>query len=100
VSTPDYSRNDPRGWCGDPKRGAAMGRHSDHCPGYAGRLHIKLVVLNMGGYDRNGTYFGIGAPLYWVSSPDGEVDYMLRAADRRWARDMVLVRYPEAKVRK
>lgn len=97
---PDYARNDPKGWCGDPKRGAAMGRPSNHEPGYSGKLTLRRITLNMGGYDANGTYFGIGAPLYWVSSPDGEVDYMLRAADRTWARTMVLVKYPEAKVRR
>jgi hypothetical protein len=97
---PDYATNDPKGWCGDPKRGAAMGRPSDHSPGFAGKLHIRRIVLNMGGYDRNGTYFGIGAPLYWVASECGEVDYVLRAADRTWARTMVLAKYPEAKVRK
>ncbi len=97
---PDYSTNDPKGWCGDPKRGAAMGRPSDHSPGFAGKLTVKRVVLNSGGYDRNGTYFGIGAPLYWVASEDSEVDYMLRAADRASARAMVLVKYPDAKVRK
>src|SRR5690606_26966366 len=25
---PSYSTNDPKGWCGDPRRGAAMGRPS------------------------------------------------------------------------
>lgn len=95
-----YSANDPKGWCRDPKRGAAMGRPSDHCEGYSGKLHIRHVVLNAGGYDRNGTYFGIGAPLYWVSSPNGEVDYMLRAGDRMWACAAVANRYPEARMRK
>ena len=27
---PDYTTNDPKGWCGDPARGAALGRPSYH----------------------------------------------------------------------
>lgn len=100
MSALDYSRNDQRGWCGDPKRGAAMGRNSDHCPGFAGKLFLRRIRLNQGGYDRNGTYFGWGGPLYWVTSEEGEVDYMLRAINRDSARAMVLVRYPNAKVRR
>lgn len=96
---PNYSTNDPKGWCGDPKRGAALGRPSDHEPGFAGRLRLRRIVLNDGGYDANGTYFGIGAPLYWAASDCGAVDYMLRAPDRAAARAIVLARYPQAKVR-
>lgn len=96
----DYSTNDPRGWCGDPSRGAAMGRPSIHEAGYSGPLSVRRSYLNSGGYDSNGTYFGTGNPLYWVSSPDGEVDYMLRAFARADAREHVLATYPGAKVRR
>lgn len=96
---PSYSTNDPKGWCGDPSRGAALGRPSDHKPGFTGRLYVRRVNLNAGGYDANGTYFGIGSPLYWAASECGEVDYMLRAPDRAAARDIVLSRYPGARVR-
>lgn len=81
---PDYATNDPKGWCGDPTRGAALGRPSDHEPG---------------GYDALGTYSGLGAPLYWAASDCGAVDYMLRAPDRAAARVLVLAEYPQAKVR-
>lgn len=97
----DYSRNDQRGWGGDPKRGAAMGRNSDHEPGFAGKLYLRRVHLNSGGYDRNGTYFGVGAPLYWVASECGSVDYVFRCSgDRASARFCVLQDYPKATVRR
>jgi len=72
---------------------------SYHDPGFSGRLHVRRVNLNSGGYDALGTYFGLGAPLYWAASDCGAVDYMLRAPDRAAARAIVLARYPEAKVR-
>lgn len=101
MSAPDYSRNDQRGWCGDPKRGAAMGRLSDHSPGFAGQLHLRRVRLNQGGYDSHGTYFGTGSPLYWVASECGAVDFMMRCSgDRASARFCVLQDYPKARVRK
>lgn len=34
---------------------------------------MERVSLNAGGYDRFGQYFGRGAPLYAVTSPDGDV---------------------------
>jgi hypothetical protein len=99
---PDYKTNDPRGWCGDPSRGAALGRGSLHTDGdhFEGRLYLRCIRLNQGGYDANGTYFGIGDPLYWCASDDGDIDFMLRARSRNEARRKVLERYPHAKVRR
>jgi hypothetical protein len=98
----DYKANDPRGWCGDPSRGAALGRATvkDAGKDYSGKLCLRRVRLDQGGYDPNGTYFGQGAPLYWCASDDGDIDYMMRANDRESARAMVLAEYPKAKVRK
>lgn len=97
-----YQRNDPKGWCGDPSRGAAMGRPSilDAPKDFDGRIYLRKVRLNQGGYDANGTYFGIGAPLYWYSDEEGEIDSMIRAANREHARDQVLANYPKARVRR
>jgi len=50
--------------------------------------------------DCNGTYFGIGSPLYWYASDDGEIDGMIRATDRQDARAQVIAMYPAAKVRR
>lgn len=105
VSPPDYRTHDPRGWCGDPKRGAALGRPTIHLdaterPTFAGRLYLKRIPLNAGGYDVNGTYFGVGKPLYWLASTEGTVDCMLRADSRENARNQALKLYPRAKIRK
>ena len=101
--SPDYGKNDPKGWCGDPSRGAAMGRPSIlDAPGdFDGRIYLRKVRLNQGGYDSNGTYFGIGPPsLYWYSDEEGEIDSMIRAHHREQARNMVLSIYPKARVRR
>ena len=101
MTGPDYSTHDPRGWCGDPGRGAAMGRPTIEGPrDYAGKLYLRRAYLDSGGYDRNGTYFGHGDPLYWYASEDGEIDRMLRAKSRKSARWQVLCLYPNAKVRR
>jgi len=99
-AAPNYSTRDPRGWGGDPARGAALGRPSAHSSGHVGRFCLRKVRLDSGGYDPNGTYFGIGEPLYWAASEDGEVDFMLRAPSRNVARGIVLEQYPGAKVRR
>jgi len=97
--TPDYKANDPRGWCGDPKRGAALGRHSikPAHQAWQGKLHIRRVSLNSGGYDSNGTYFGLGPPLYWIADDGGEVDFMTRARDHADARRQAAIECPNAR---
>ena len=99
---PDYSYNDPKGWCGDPTRGAALGRPSikEEPKDYAGLLYLWHMRLDAGGYDKNGTYFGIGERLYWCANENHTVDFMLRAQDRADARTQVLQVYPKAKVRR
>lgn len=98
---PDYSTHDPRGWCGDPKRGAALGRPTVKGPAdYSGWLSLRRIYISNGGYDCNGTYFGIGWPLYWYADAEGDIDGMLRARTRTDARRQVLVLYPKAKVRR
>jgi hypothetical protein len=94
-----YATSDPRGWCGDPKRGAALGRPSIHTApqNFVGKLHVSRVYLDAGGYDSNGTYFGTGTPIYWCASEDGTIDYMLRAWDRDQAKTEILVLYPKAR---
>ena len=92
---PNYKRNDPRGWCGDPSRGAALGRPSVHSDKEGAKLYLRRIVLDSGGYDSNGTYFGTGNPLYWCTDGD-EIDFVLRASDRNSAKANVLERYPKA----
>ena len=100
---PDYKTNDPRGWCGDPKRGAALGRPTIHDapPDFEGKLCLRRVNMSAdGAYDSNGTYFGMGDPIYWYASDCGRIDAVVRALCRSEAREKVLAVYPQAKVRK
>jgi hypothetical protein len=104
---PNYSANDPKGWCGDPKRGAALGRPTvkDASPDFSGKVHLAKIRMN-GDYDCNGTYFGFcsqGEALFWVSTDDNAIDYVIRvrgssAANRREAaKAKVRESYPKAR---
>lgn len=92
-----YSTNDPRGWCGDPSRGAALGRPTiKGTP--EGKITVRLSPLDRQGYDRNGTYFGGGQPLFWYADEGGEVDAMTRASDAEDALAIVRKQFPGATV--
>jgi hypothetical protein len=95
--TPDYTTNDPKGWGGDPKRGAALGRPSIHEGFIEGKMVLRRIRLDRGGYDSNGTYFGVGMPLYWYADEGGSVDDVLRAPDRASAKAEILKKYPKAR---
>ena len=97
MSRPDYGTNDPRGWCGDPSRGAALGRPTVHDGAPLGKMTLRHVRLNGGGYDRNGTYFGLGAPLYWYADEGGNVDAMLRASCREVAKAKIRSLFPNVR---
>ena len=97
-----YKTNAPQGWGGDPKRGAALGRASidlsvDEAQNFKGKLHLRQVKLDAGGYDSNGTYFGHGHQLYWCANEDGTVDFVLRAHSREDAKSKVHNTYPGAR---
>lgn len=98
MSKPDYSTRDPKGWCGDPKRGAALGRHTyQNAPrDTADKFTLQRVRLGLG-YDRLGTYWGHGAPLYWCANEAGTVDFCLRAGNREAAKALVRKDYPNAR---
>lgn len=96
---PDYKTNDPKGWCGDPTRGAALGRRTVSNPNaetFDKPLTLRKIRLDSGGYDPNGTYFGTGTPLYWCASHDGNIDRTLRATSRNEAMSKVRAWYPLA----
>lgn len=93
-----YKINDPMGWMGDPTRGAALGRTTIQSELNGQTLFVTRTLLDEGGYDDNGTYFGIGKPLFWVHSKDGCFDYTIRATNLYLARQCVLVRYPKARI--
>ena len=96
---PKYETNDPKGWGGDPSRGAALGRtnieemkNTDD-----DRLTLRRVPLNVGGYDRLGTYWGRGQPLYWCANEEGTLEMTFRADDREHAKHVILEQYPNVR---
>lgn len=99
MTKPNYSDNDPAGWCGNPMRGAAMGRGDCHAEdAHASRkLYLSRVRLDGGGYDKQGTYFGHGEPLYWYADTEGEVDAMIRGYSREAVKAAIVKRYPGAR---
>lgn len=102
ITNPSYGTNDPRGWMGDPKRGAALGR-PDRVgdAGYSGVIHLRRVRIDADGYDGLGTYWGLGdRPLWWFACANNYIDRTVRARTREEARDFIVARYPNAKVRR
>ena len=99
MSLPNYKDNDPRGWCGDPRRGAAMGRNPilNADPTKPIKLVLRKIRIDNGGYDCLGTYFGWGAPLYWYANSEGTLDACLRADNRKEAKAEILRFYPQAR---
>lgn len=99
MNAPSYKTHDPKGWCGDPKRGAAMGRGSKHASDTSVEIkfYLRQVRIDEGGYDTNGTYFGHGGTLYWYADAEGRVDATLRASDRAEAIETIRTKYPRAK---
>lgn len=79
-------------------RGAPYGRMSIHAEDEKAVTEITLshVQVDEQGYDINGTYFGIGAPLFWAASPNGTVDFVLRQQNWEDAALTVRRRYPNA----
>ena len=98
-STPDYATHDPRGWCGDPQRGAALGRPTIRDGAPTGKMTLRRVRIDRGGYDSNGTYFGLGSPLYWYADESGNVDGMLRATSRGAAKGAVRSLFSDTAIR-
>ncbi len=159
---PNYATHAPKGYMGDPQRGAALGRDTlgpdprtmtqlqadfvDACErldralrlkenrpadGWKAacweaaanaareekeeiRVHVKAlearqkaecapkvtlrrIRLDSGGYDPEGAYWGIGEPLYWAATDDGEYDATFRAYDRDDAKATVRETFPHAR---
>lgn len=61
-----YSLPASRGYMGDPRRGASMGRGNCHAADKTAplRFYLRRVRLDADGYDGGGAYWGHGAPLY------------------------------------
>jgi hypothetical protein len=67
------------------------------CIGY---IYIHRVLLNAAGYDPNGTYFGIGDPVWWVAvdGSDGEIDEVHRASSIEKVVVAIKKRFPDAQI--
>lgn len=53
------------------------------------KLSAERVRINRQGYDSRGRYWGVGEPLYRVSSADGDIDMHVRAASAKSAKAKV-----------
>lgn len=102
MTEPNYERNDPKGWCGDPQRGAALGRRPirEYNPAtFAGTLWVKRVELDPQGYDRVGTYWGDGQPIFWVADEDNQVEFTFREKDMQHALKHAAAQAPIATIK-
>ncbi len=101
-NNPDYNKNDPKGWGGDPSRGAAMGRFSicNMHDDFNGTITIREVCIDDDGYDPNGTYFGLGEPLWWCSAQTNsrELDEVHRSETPEKMMDILRKRFPDADI--
>lgn len=79
-------------YCGDPRRGAAMGRSSIGEP--VDKVHLRKVNLDSGGYDNGGAYWGFGLPLFRCYSKDGKFDQFFRADNREYAKRIMRSHFP------
>ena len=77
--------------------GAPMGRHERLHPANEEKVRLSEVRLDRGGYDSGGAYWGIGEPLYWCRSDNGDVSTYIRAWDRETAKEKLLERNPNLK---
>ncbi len=67
--------------------GAPMGRYTgpDYLCAEAGKVQLRRIRLDSGGYDPGGAYWGHGKPLYWACDGDGNKRFF-RAASREAAK--------------
>jgi hypothetical protein len=84
------------GWMGAPRRGASHGRPSNETPTLIGRVTLRRIRINSGGYDDMGAYWGIGAPLYGAMD-DADWSLYFRAADRADAKAIIRETHPDAR---
>ncbi len=64
---------------------------------YRPKVTLQRVRLDSGGYDHCGAYWGVGQPLYWAATDDGQLDNTFRASDRDAAKAHVRQVIPGAR---
>jgi hypothetical protein len=81
--------------------GAPMGRRGDRPFPPVGRVWLRRVPLDSGGYDSGGAYWGIGQPLYWAQwytgTDEEHREMFFRAWGREDAKDIVREAMPGAR---
>jgi len=80
------------------KYGAPMGRCTgpEYLDTDSGKIYLHKVLLDNGGYDRGGAYWGIGQPLWETMDQDGN-GFIFRAYNRDKAKQHILNMFPEAR---
>lgn len=65
----------------------------------AGKFVLQRVRLNQGGYDRYGSYWGVGAPLYYyeLDSYKDDIFGHIRACNREDAKERIRESVPGAR---
>jgi hypothetical protein len=102
---PDFTTNDPKGYGGDPSRGAALGRPTvidvDRENFYGKAFLRKMKMSPCGAYDDNGTYWGANidgiGDMYWCATHGLTVDFCVRAQDRKDAKKKVREELPNVR---
>jgi hypothetical protein len=61
------------------------------------RFHLRKISLNAQGYDKAGTYFGVGPQVWFYIQQDGLGMGHVRAKTRNEAKAMVLALHPTAR---
>jgi hypothetical protein len=83
---PTYGKNNPRGWCGDPRRGSALGRSNIFLEDpltFEGAIWIAPVRVRWDGHDHLGTYWGLSPnggsrnDLFWVANAYQTIDAVI-----------------------
>jgi hypothetical protein len=73
----------------DSRHGAPMGRNTgafiDTC---VGKLYLRRIYLDSGGYDAGGAYWGLGEPIYECQDQDGN-SITLRARNQADAKRQI-----------
>jgi len=63
------------------------------------KFTLQRERLNSQGYDSCGCYWGVGSPLYWYATDDGEISRHIRARDRKHAKAVVRAMHENMDVR-
>lgn len=89
-----YESNPPQNANEVAHRQAALGVLA---PKLSGKVSLRKIRINQGGYDDGGAYWGIGSQLWNASNDDLSVNLWFRARTRDAAKDQVLVKFPAAR---